>query len=84
MGSGGLTRGRGRVMRWGVVIALTAWAGTASAQGLNFEEIVIEGEIQKPEVTIVISRENLNKSYELKLEESFLRKILDALRRAPF
>ncbi len=56
----------------------------AMAQGLNFEEIVIEGEIQKPEVTIVISRENLNKSYDLKLEESFLQKIIDALRRAPF
>jgi hypothetical protein len=58
--------------------------GPAYAQGLNFEEIVIEGEIQKPEVTIVISRENLNKSYDLKLEESFLQKIVDALRFPPF
>ena len=63
---------------------LFALGGSAHAQGLNFEEIVIEGEIQKPEVTIVISRENLNKSYDLKLEESFLQKIVDALRFPPF
>ena len=71
-------------MRAMIAVVALLVAAPAAAQGLNFEEIVIEGEIQKPEVTIVISRENLNKSYELKLEESFLQKIVDALRRAPF
>jgi len=51
---------------------------------MTFEEFVIEGEVLKPDVTVVISRENLNKSYDLELEESFLRKIVDALDKAPF
>ncbi|MFT4627787.1 MAG: putative Holliday junction resolvase-like endonuclease [Myxococcota bacterium] len=66
------------------IVLLLSLSPQALAQGLSFEEIVIEGEVQKPEVTIVISRENLNKSYELKLEESFLKRIVDALRLPPF
>jgi hypothetical protein len=56
----------------------------ACAGGVNFEEFVIEGEIQKPEITVVISRENLNKSYVVELKESFLDKILESLRKPPF
>jgi hypothetical protein len=51
---------------------------------LTFEEIVIEGEVQKPEITVVISRENLNKAYLIELKESFLHKILESVRKAPF
>jgi hypothetical protein len=51
---------------------------------MTFEEFVIEGEVLKPDVTVVISRENLNKSYNLELMESFLDKIVEALERAPF
>ncbi len=59
-------------------------SGVAHAGGVNFEEFVIEGEIQKPEITVVISRENLNKSYVVELKESFLDKILESLRKPPF
>jgi len=48
------------------------------------DDFVIVGEVQKPEVTVVISRENLNKSYQLELKESFLPKIIDAVKKAPF
>lgn len=56
----------------------------ANAGRMTFEEFVIEGEVLKPDVTVVISRENLNKSYNLELMESFLDKIVEALERAPF
>ena len=69
-----------------VALLLALSAGTAHAQsaGLTFEELVIEGEVQKPEITVVISRENLNKAYLIELKESFLHKILESVRKAPF
>ena len=48
------------------------------------DELVIVGEIQKPEVTVVISRENLNKRFDLELKESFLPAVVDAVKKAPF
>lgn len=50
----------------------------------TFEEFVVVGEVLKPEITVVISRENLNKAYELKLDESFLDKIIKSVERPPF
>ena len=44
----------------------------------------IVGEVQKPEVAVFITRQNLNKAYELKLEESLLPKIYEALEHEPF
>lgn len=62
------------------------WAGTAeAAPRIIFEEAVIEGEIQKPEIAVFISRQNLNKAYELTpLKESFLPKIIEAVKKPPF
>ena len=68
------------VMLW----ALLTGAAFAQSTGLMFEEMVIEGEVQKPEITVVISRENLNKAYLIELKESFLHKILESVRKAPF
>jgi hypothetical protein len=45
---------------------------------------VVEGELLKPEITVIIARENLNKAYELKLDESFLDKILGSVQQPPF
>ncbi len=55
--------------------------GAAPATG---DEFLVIGEVLKPEITVVISRENLNKAYELKLDESFLDKIVKSVERAPF
>lgn len=66
-----------------VVSGLGAPAQVA-ATDFSDDEFVIVGEILKPEITVVISRENLNKAYDLKLEESFLDRILDSVRSAPF
>ena len=64
------------------VLGSAPLAGSAQeAPAYDFEaddELVIVGEVQKPEVTVVISRENLNKSYELELKESFVPKIVEA------
>jgi len=56
-------------------------SSAAQAKPMDFEVV---GEVQKPEVTVIISRENLNKSYDLRLEESFLQKIVDSVKQAPF
>ena len=58
--------------------------GDAHARRYVFEEEVIEGEVQKPEVTLTISRENLNKAYDFEIKESFLPKIIEVLEEAPF
>ena len=70
--------------RLGLVVVGLVSSAVVHAAGVNFEEFVIEGEIQKPEITVVISRENLNKSYVVELKESFLDKILESLRKPPF
>jgi len=83
-----MARTGGTMIAFGCRLMLfLAWSvGVAHAQsaGLTFEEIVIEGEVQKPEITVVISRENLNKAYLIELKESFLHKILESVRKAPF
>ena len=58
----------------------------ADEPSYSFEDdaFVIVGEVQKPEVTVFISRENLNKSYQLELKESFLPKIIRSVERSPF
>lgn len=65
---------------------LASLAQDAGGGGYSFDEdeTVITGEVQKPEITVVISRENLNKSYQLELKESFLPKIIQSVEKAPF
>ena len=72
-----------RALLVSVAILLPAVSG---AEELRFEDgaAVITGEVLKPEVTVVMSRENLNKAYELELKESFLQKIIDSLEQPPF
>jgi len=73
---------RGVTLMVVMVILFAPISGGAAPQ--SFEEFVVVGEVLKPEITVVISRENLNKAYELQLDESFLDKIVDSVRRAPF
>ncbi len=48
------------------------------------EAMVIIGEFLKPDITVIISRENLNKVYDLQLDESFLDKIIQSAKQPPF
>ena len=67
-------------------LSAIAWTSPARAGRLVFqEETEIVGEVQKPEITITISRENLNKAFDLtKLQESFLDRIVKSVEREPF
>ena len=72
-------------MRAAVLVSLTfLWSPRAEAAPVTGEEFVIVGEVLKPEITVVISRENLNKAYELKLDEDILKKIVESVKAAPF
>ncbi len=60
-----------------------------SAPAFAAKEFVIKGddikaEVQKPEITILISRQNLTPKYVLDLKESFLPKIIDSVNEKPF
>lgn len=67
-------------------IGLALWTNPAEAarRRISFEATEIEVEVQKPEVAVFISRENLHKNYRLELRESFIPKIIDSVERAPF
>ena len=45
---------------------------------------VIIGKEHLPDFTVLIDRENLSKAYDLELKESFLPKIIEAVKKAPF
>lgn len=71
-----------------LVVAGLVLSGTARAQArqlrLTSDAISIIGEVRKPEVTIFITKQNLNASYDLVLKESFIPKIVTAADRKPF
>ncbi len=45
---------------------------------------IIRGEVPRPEVVVVIRRENLDRGFVLDLKESFLERITESLRQSPF
>lgn len=71
-----------------LLLAATAAASPAAAQqrggGIRFEDQKIIGVIQKPEIQILITKQNLTPKYELQLEESFLPKVVDSVEHKPF
>ncbi len=75
---------RGQWSRAAALLALVFAPGSAGAAPVTGEEFVIVGEVLKPEITVVISRENLNKAYELKLDEDLLDKIVKSVEQPPF
>ena len=48
------------------------------------EGFVIIGKEHLPDFTVLIDRENLSKAYDLELKESFLPKIIQAVKNRPF
>ncbi|NOY24594.1 MAG: hypothetical protein GXP62_01860 [Oligoflexia bacterium] len=59
-------------------------AAHAQSRRLVFEETRIIGKVQKPEITIFITRQNLNTDYNLELRESFIPKIVKSVEKSPF
>ena len=74
-------------MRQIAIVLLTLWgSSTADAQTrrLVFEEISVEGRVQKPVIDIFMRRQNLHADYKLELRESFLPKIIKSVEKKPF
>ncbi len=74
-------------MQRAVIIALLLLPGLASARDRKayaLETFEIVGDIQKPQVTLIINRKNLNTDASLELRESFVPKIIDSLEKKPF
>ena len=44
---------------------------------------VVQGEIQRPDLTILMAKDDVTDSYELQLTDSFLPKILESLEKYP-
>ena len=70
------------------LVLLIAFLGSSSADAqtrrLVFEEISVEGRVQKPVIDIFMRRQNLHADYKLELRESFLPKIIKSVEKKPF
>jgi predicted NACHT family NTPase len=72
---------------WLVVAAVAGFGSVAAAQSrtvLLLEEEVIKGEVQKPTVTLFVSRQNINTDATLELRESFVPRIIESVEKKPF
>jgi hypothetical protein len=47
-------------------------------------EFEVEGKVQKPEITIFITRQNLDTEFKLELKESFIPRIVESVEKKPF
>lgn len=54
------------------------------ARRLILEDFEVKGKVQKPEITIFVTRQNLNPEYNLDLRESFIPKIVESTEKKPF
>ena len=71
----------------GAVLIAASVGSVAFAQSrtvLLLEEEVIKGEVQKPTVTLFVSRQNINTDATLELRESFVPKIIESVEQKPF
>jgi hypothetical protein len=67
----------------GFILAQPAWAqGRGRARML--EEEIIQGKVQKPNIEIIIARQNLAEADQLVLKESFVPLILNSVETGPF
>lgn len=82
--TGGATMSRRVVFASLIGLLVASEAQAAKLRVVFKDETEIEGEVQKPEVAVFITRQNLNKAYELELKESFLPKILESIEHPPF
>ena len=71
--------------RWMFVLATLGASAVGFAQdqgdttGFDEDLFTIEGKVQRPEVEVVIGRENVDKAFDIELRESFLQRIIDSL-----
>ncbi len=68
----------------GIVGVFSVPDSAEAVRRMVFESTEVEGEVQRPQVSVLITRQNLNDPYDLELKESFLPKIVEALDASPF
>jgi hypothetical protein len=66
------------------LLLLPAQAMAQQRATFRFEEEIIIGKVHKPEVMMVITRQNLEATYKFELRESFLPKIVRSVESEPF
>lgn len=74
---------------WSLPMALALFALLPSVAQGQSRRVVIEAEeilgtVQKPEVQLIISKQNLDQDYDLVLKESFIPKIVQSIETDPF
>ncbi len=67
-----------------LLLACVLAPAAAQARPMKFAEQIVEAEVQKPEIQVYVTRQNLNKAYDLELKESFIPRIIEALEKPPF
>jgi hypothetical protein len=63
-------------------LPLSASAQTENRHVLEGDKII--GDYHKPNVMVVITRQNLSADYQVQLRESFLPQIVESVERGPF
>jgi len=73
-----------------VALVVVPWAGDASAQRKRIvfdddeEGSKVQGYVHRPEVGYIITREEQEDLETLQLKESFLPKVIESVKKAPF
>ena len=71
----------------GALSLAAAPSADAQTKRLTFEaseDDIIRGEVQKPSISLVVSRQNLSQDYTLELKRSFRDEIIKAAEKRPF
>lgn len=64
--------------------ALSPSAHAQDRRRLVLGELEVVGKVQKPEITIFITRQNLDTDFNLELKESFIPRIVESVEKKPF
>jgi hypothetical protein len=70
-----------------LLAAVAGFGSVAAPQSRKvklYEHEVINGEVQKPTVTLFVSRQNINTDATLELRESFVPRIIESVEKKPF
>jgi len=76
--------------RIAALVVVVPWAGEASAQRKRIvfdddeEGSKVQGYVHRPEVGYIITREEQEDLETLQLKESFLPKVIESVKKAPF
>ena len=65
-------------------LLLLVVSAMAQSKGLKFADEKTVVKIQKPEIAIVMTQQNLSPKYDLELKESFLPKVVESVEKKPF